>query len=81
TDRSRRLLWIGPRTRERVKAGISMRSRLLPQSPRITEIAHQINDGMPLRGPWFFQLKRDRHGAWKLLEISCRVAGTMAAQR
>ncbi|MCM3060848.1 ATP-grasp domain-containing protein, partial [Bacillus subtilis] len=43
TDRSRRLLWIGPRTRERVKAGISMRSRLLPQSPRITEIAHQIN--------------------------------------
>ncbi|MEK6357099.1 MAG: ATP-grasp domain-containing protein [Burkholderia cenocepacia] len=81
TDRSRRLLWVGPRTRERVKAGISMRSRLLPQSPRITEIAHQINDGMLLRGPWFFQLKRDRHGAWKLLEISCRIAGTMAAQR
>ncbi|HDR9100008.1 TPA: ATP-grasp domain-containing protein [Burkholderia vietnamiensis] len=81
TDRSRRLVWIGPRTRERVKAGISMRSQLLPRSPHIAAIAQQINDGMPLRGPWFFQLKRDRHGAWKLLEISCRVAGTMAAQR
>ncbi|MGS0892687.1 ATP-grasp domain-containing protein [Burkholderia stagnalis] len=81
TDRARRLVWIGPRTRERVKAGISMRSQLLARSPRIADIAGQINAGMSMRGPWFFQLKRDRHGAWKLLEVSCRVAGTMAAQR
>ncbi|WP_176058923.1 ATP-grasp domain-containing protein [Paraburkholderia sp. BCC1876] len=81
TDRKRRLLWTGPRTRERVRAGITMRSRLLPPSPEIDAIARTINERLTLRGPWFFQLKADRNGKWKLLEISCRVAGTMVAQR
>lgn len=81
TDRKHRLVWIGPRTRERVRAGITMRSRLLDATPDIEGIAREINDAIELRGPWFFQLKADRNGRWKLLEISCRVAGTMVAQR
>lgn len=81
TDRNRRLLWVGPRTRERVRAGISMRSRLLDADPDVTAIAEAINHRLRLRGPWFLQLKRDSKGAWKLLEISCRTAGNMAAQR
>lgn len=81
TDRHRALLWIGPRTRERVRAGIAMRSRLLEADETIRSIAEAINARLKLRGPWFFQLKKDRAGVWKLLEISCRIAGTMAAQR
>ncbi|WP_242540433.1 ATP-grasp domain-containing protein [Trinickia mobilis] len=81
TDRKRKLVWIGPRTRERVRAGITMRSRLLDATPDIEAIAREINDALELRGPWFFQLKADGNGRWKLLEMSCRVAGTMVAQR
>lgn len=81
TDRKRRLLWVGPRTRERVRSGISMRSSLLDLEPKVAAIADDINSRLTLRGPWFFQIKRDRHGRWKLLEISCRIAGNMAAQR
>ena len=58
-----------------------MRSRLLELTPEIDAIAREINSRVRLRGPWFFQLKADKNGHWKLLEISCRVAGTMVAQR
>lgn len=81
TDRNGKLVWAGPRTRERIRAGIAMRSTLLPVDDEIATIAAEINERVTLRGPWFFQLKQDRVDRWKLLEISCRVAGTMVAQR
>lgn len=81
TDRNRNLIWIGPRTRERVRAGITMRSQFLDADSEIDAIARKINERLKLRGPWFFQLKKDSRDAWKLLEISCRVAGSMVAQR
>lgn len=81
TNRHGELVWAGPRTRERVRAGIAMRSQSVPLDEEISAIAHEINAGLTLRGPWFFQMKQDSHGRWKLLEISCRVAGTMVAQR
>ncbi len=81
TDRRRRLLWVGPRTRERVKAGIAMRSTMFDATDDIRAIAATINGRLLLRGPWFFQLKRDRRGAWKLLEVCARVGGAMVAQR
>lgn len=81
SDRLQRLPWIGPRTRERVRAGITMRSRPLPLTPEIERIAATIAARLTLRGPWFFQLKRDRDDAWKLLEVCGRVAGAMAVTR
>jgi len=81
TDRQGGVLWVGPRTRERIRAGISMRSQHLAIEPEIQEIVLTVNARLRLRGPWFVQLKRDCTGGWKLLEISCRVAGTMVAQR
>lgn len=81
TDRHGRLIWTGPRTRERVRAGIAMRSRFAPLEQEIAAIAESINARLALRGPWFFQIKQSRTGQWKLLEISCRIAGTMVAQR
>ncbi|AEW74296.1 ATP-grasp domain-containing protein [Enterobacter ludwigii] len=81
TDRNGKIVWVSPRTRERVRAGIAMRSCLLPPNEEITNIAEHINRNLTLRGPWFFQLKEDIAQKWKLLEISCRIAGTMVAQR
>lgn len=81
TDRNRNLVWVGPRTRERIKAGIAMRSNLLDLDSEVNGIASEINSRLNFRGPWFFQLKRDRLDKYKLLEISCRIAGSMAAQR
>ncbi|MEB2702709.1 ATP-grasp domain-containing protein [Citrobacter koseri] len=81
TDRNRRLIWAGPRTRERVRAGISMRSREVVLDDEITDIVETINARLALRGPWFVQLKRDRTGKWKLLEVACRIAGAMVFQR
>jgi hypothetical protein len=81
SDRERQLIWVGPRTRERVRAGITMRSTFLDLTPEVQEIASEINRRLTLRGPWFFQLKQDRSRRWKLLEVSSRVAGAMAAHR
>lgn len=81
TDKDGRLVWAGARTRERVRAGISMRSALLAPDASIARIAADINSRLAFRGPWFFQLKHDAQGCWKLLEFSCRIAGTMVAQR
>lgn len=81
TDRHKNLLWVQPRTREKVKAGISMKSSFTLLSKEIKKIANDININIIMRGPWFFQIKKDSFGAWKLLEISSRVAGTMVAQR
>lgn len=81
TDRNRKIKYVGPRTRERIRAGITMQSSYIACSAEITEIANTINSTIELRGPWFFQLKKSKDGDWKLLEISCRIAGTMVAQR
>ena len=81
TDRNRGLVLVAARTRERVRAGISMRCEHLATPPEVQAIAALINSRLTLRGPWFFQLKKDRANQWKLLEVSCRVAGAMVAQR
>lgn len=81
TDRNRNLVFIGPRSRERIRAGISMRSAFLEPENAITNIATEINSRITFRGPWFFQLKRSKDEKWKLLEVACRIAGTMSAQR
>ncbi len=81
TNRKGEIIWIGPRTRERVRAGITMRSHSVEIDSTLENIAHTINSRMKMRGPWFFQLKADAAEKWKLLEISCRISGTMIFQR
>lgn len=76
-----RLLYIGPRSRERVVGGIAMRSRRLPLSDEVESIAATIHQRLKLRGPWFFQLKRDAVGQYKLLEVSCRLSSSSVVQR
>lgn len=81
TDRNRKIISIQPRTREKVKAGISMKSCFYSLTSELKEIAKDINKKLIMRGPWFFQVKQNTDGQWKLLEVSSRTAGTMVAQR
>ena len=81
TDRKGVLRFIGPRTRTLIKMGISFNSKIHPLTDEIKNIADTINKKLRFRGLWFFQLKQDKIGNFKLLEISTRLAGTMSLYR
>lgn len=77
TNRHGELLFSGARERAEVKMGISFKTFEYVDDGRIKDIAEQINSKLKFRGLWFFQLKEDRNGNLKLLEVSTRTAGTM----
>ncbi len=81
TDFNRQLLFIGPRTRERVQMGISFRSAATEVTDEIQHIAKSINATVALDGAWFFQVKQDRNGRFKLLEFAPRQSSTMGLYR
>lgn len=61
--------------------GIAFHSEALKTEVEIKEIASIINSKLKLFGAWFFQVKKDRKNKYKLMEISCRQAGTMTLYR
>ncbi len=75
------LIYASPRTRARVKSGISVSSKIEPDAKEFTKIAERISDRLHIEGGWFFQVKRNSKGKLKLLEISARIAGTMGLTR
>lgn len=81
TDFNGNLLFIGPRTRERVRMGISFRSTTVDVTDEVRQIAHTINNTVALTGAWFFQLKQDTKGRFKLLEFALRQSSTMGLYR
>lgn len=81
TDLNGKLLYVAPRTRERVMAGMSVAGMTLPPSAEVTNIAEVINSRLKFLGLWYFQLKGDGNGKLKLLEVSSRCAGTMCLTR
>lgn len=81
TDRHGKLRIASPRTRSRIRAGISVRSRKLPCSEQIEKIAEDINRRFSFNGAWFFQLKENSAGEYRLMEIAPRIAGTMSVTR
>lgn len=81
TDKYGEIIHLGPRERNRIRGGITMRSSSVYLSQEIETIAKKINEKLSFHGPWFFQLKKNKAKNWKLLEISARPAGTMVYQR
>ena len=81
TDRNGKLRFVGPRKRERILGGISVRTSTVPLTPELSEIASIISDKLKMNGLWYFQLKQDGKGAFKLLEVSVRTAGSMNLYR
>ncbi|MBQ7155196.1 MAG: ATP-grasp domain-containing protein [Synergistaceae bacterium] len=69
------------RDRERIRTGISVRSRSLGDDPKVQEIASRINSRLNFKGAWFFQLRRNIDGKYMLMEISPRIPGTMGVSR
>ncbi len=81
TDRNGDLRYVSYRNRHRIKNGISVNSTMQEPDDRIQEIAQIINSKIKFRGVWFFQLKRNPQGEYRLLECATRIAGTMCVQR
>lgn len=81
TDFNGKLLFIGSRTRERIQMGISFRSTAVEVTEEIKRAAHCINETVSLNGAWFFQIKKDRNGKFKLMEFAPRQSSTMGLFR
>ncbi|BAY92024.1 MULTISPECIES: ATP-grasp domain-containing protein [unclassified Tolypothrix] len=82
SDRDRGLLFCSGRERSRIRSGISMNSKTVHnQSEIFQKYACLIAEKLCFHGAWFFQLKKDQYGIYKLLEIAPRIAGTMAVHR
>jgi len=81
SNRNRDLLFVGPRTRERVQMGISFHSSPVQLTSEIRFIADTINKMVNIRGAWFFQIKKDQNGIFKLIEFAVRQATTMGLYR
>lgn len=81
TDFNGKLLFVGPRTRERIQIGISFRSTAVAVTDEIAHIAQCINATVSLNGAWFFQVKQDRNGKFKLMEFAPRQSSTMGLYR
>ena len=81
TDRHGALRFVNPRVADRMLAGIDVHARRLTADAEIREIAQQLNSRIRFRGPWFFQIKKDACGKYKLLEIATRFAGAFGLTR
>lgn len=81
TDLNGKLLFISPRSRQRIMAGVTVSGQNEKLTPEIEKIANIINDNLTFKGLWWFQIKKDTCDKWKLLEISTRCAGTMCLTR
>lgn len=80
SDREAGLLFCGGRRRVRVREGISMHSEAVVGGV-FEDYAQRIASRLEFHGAWFFQLREDRTGVQKLLEVAPRIAGTSAVQR
>ncbi len=81
TNKDRKLIFCNPRATDRMLAGIDVHSRRIKLDEEIEDIAKALNKEIEFRGCWFFQIKKDEKGKFKLLEISTRLAGTFSLSR
>lgn len=81
TSKSGELKFCGLRIRERIQMGIAFRSTALPMTAEVRRAAEEINKRLRFLGAWYFQMKEDKNGNLKLMEISCRQSGTMTLYR
>ena len=77
TDRHGNLQFVGPRIRKRVFDGVCVNSETVEATEEIKAIGKIVSDQIGIRGSWYFQLKRDKNGKYKLLEASNKIAGNM----
>lgn len=81
TDFNKKLRVVKMRNRKRIRLGISVNSEILKLDEKVLRIANIINSYFNFNGAWFFQLKLDSLGKYKLMEIAPRISGTMGISR
>lgn len=81
TNKNGKLLYCNPRAADRMLAGIDVHARRIELSDEIKYIAESLNKEIKFRGFWFFQIKKDINGKFKLLEIATRLAGAFALNK
>lgn len=81
TDSKGKLCACLPRIRHRLMAGVCVAGEAMIATDEILKIGELINSRLKLLGLWYFQLKKDDNGRYKLLEIATRCAGTMCLSR
>jgi len=81
TDKNGNLKYVSPRSRERILAGICVRGRNESLTNEIQEIAEIINERLSFLGAWNFQIKKDKLGKYKLLELSSKIATSSCLTR
>lgn len=80
TNNDGKLIFAQPRTRKRIKSGISVNTYNIKDN-RFYKIAQKINEKLHQRGGWFFQLKERENGELVLLEVASRIAGSSEITR
>lgn len=76
TDFDGDLQFVGARYRDRISDGQSVAiSPAFDVDNIACDLAIYINNVLPMRGLWFFQMKQDSIGNYKVMEVSVRPAG------
>jgi hypothetical protein len=76
------LLFAGARPRRRVTNGISVNTISIDDNEEVFQsLAKKINVAVEFNGAWFFQVKEDASGNFKLLEVASRLGGSSALYR
>lgn len=81
TNSKGELLVTSMRQRRRIRTGISVNSITFETPDEVLNIAEKINEKFDFDGVWFFQVKEDINGKFKILEMAPRVAGSMSTSR
>lgn len=81
TNSKGELIAASMRQRKRIRTGISVHSVTMELPEEVNQIAESINHKVEFNGVWFFQVKVDAKGHYKLLEMAPRVAGSMSTSR
>lgn len=81
TNKNGDLLFCNPRVRTRLMNGITARGHNITLTPEFKKVIDSLNSRIQFRGYWFAQLKRDKFGKLKLLEICTRFAGSFAISK
>lgn len=81
TDLHGEVISMSIRGRNRIRNGISVNTSSEKLPDEVREIGETINREMDFNGVWFYQVKLDSKGHFKLLEVAPRVAGSMSLSR
>ena len=84
TDKDGQLRFKEGRTRDRIKDGIAVETAAITNiSTGIMawNFARKINETLPMRGAWFFQVKEQADGTLAVLEVAPRIAGSSGLWR